>query len=391
MHARKVLVSNLDVNYAASKSSATQNTALNPADLAAASIGIYGIHEAGSTNLNKLVLITDGGSEVAGAKYIAPVRGEYRVGFNGTAGSSLNLPASIARGDNFTINLINQADRVTGQRQPYQKTQLSIQARTVNESAYSLLSRWVAAVNLRTDDIFIAKNSIKIRHNGTGAAFAMSATVSAVHGATSLTTSAAHGVTAGDLVSLDGDLYVSVAGTTGTTLVLDRPFQGPTGTIANANTLDITGAPTQWGLAFLDGRDLLNVKLAVQDTLGRNTTITYQIPATVGSGGSKAQVVDLEKEALGKKGSEDQITRYMPLDTVYSQVGAPVGYDLYFLEVKNANQAGGDQGSVFDLKSVLIVAFPEGIADTANKNQSDFEDIMQTSALFGSLFPSISA
>lgn len=434
MHARKVLVSNLDVNYAASKSSATQNTALNPADLAAGAIGVYGIHTAGSTNLNKLVLITDGGSEVAGAvpaasfvgsevyiaigkasgpsevsqpigvglgvagglrlargaKYVAPVRGEVRIGFNGTSGS-LNLP-TVVRGQDFTVNVINRADKVSGFRQPFQKIQLSIQARANAESAYSLLSRWVAAVNLRNDEIFIDKTSIRIRHNGTGAVFTTSATVSAVNGATSLTTSAAHGVTAGDLVSLDGDLYVSQAGTTGTTLVLDRPFQGPTGVIANANTLDITGAPTQWGISFRDGRDLLSLVVALQGDLAENTTITYQTGATPGSGGSKAQVADIEKEARGKKGSEDQIVRYMPLDQIYSEIGSPAGYDLYFLEVKNLNYQGtGDQGAVFDLKSVVIVAFPEGIADTANKNQSDFEDIMQATPLFGSSFPSISA
>lgn len=170
-NARKKSISiKFDVNYAASKSSATQNTALNPADLAAGAIGVYGIHTAGSTNLNKLVLITDGGSEVAGAvpaasfvgsevyiaigkasgpsevsqpigvglgvagglrtargaKYVAPVRGEIRIGFNGTSGS-LNLP-TVVRGQDFTVNVINRADKVSGFRQPFQKVQLSIQA-----------------------------------------------------------------------------------------------------------------------------------------------------------------------------------------------------------------------------------------------------------------------
>lgn len=129
----------------------------------------------------------------------------------------------------------------------------------------------------------------------------------------------------------------------------------------------------------------------MQGDLAENAIVTYQTGATPGSGGSKAQVADIEKEARGKKGSEDQIVRYMPLDQIYSEVGSPAGYDLYMLEVKNLNQAGGDQGAVFDLKSVVIVAFPEGIADSANKNQSDFEDIMQATPLFGSSFPSISA
>lgn len=428
MHAKKVLVSTLDVNYAASKSSATQNTALNPADLAAGAFGVYGIHTTGSTNLNKLVLITDGGSEAAGAvpaasfvgsevviaigkasgpsevsqpiqvtsglrsakgaKYSAPVRGEYRIGYNGTSGS-LNLP-TLVKGDDFTINIINKADVVSGQRQPYIKKQLSTSVLANGESAYTLLKRWIAAVNLRTDEIYIDKATIKVLDNGTGAAFAASATVAAVNGATSLTTSAAHGVGVADYVRLDGDYYQAVTGTTGSTLVLDRPFQGPTGTIANANTLDLGAtASTQLGLAFKDNADLLNLSIALQGTAIENATKTIQTSATIGSGGSKAQVTALEKEALGKKGSEDRITSYMPLDSIYSEIGAQTGFDLYFLEVKNSQQAGGDQGAVFDLKSYITLAFPQGIADSTNKNQSDFEDIM--TSLFGASFPSISA
>jgi hypothetical protein len=226
MHARKVLVFK-DVNYAASRSSATQNTALTPDLLAEGAVGVYGIHEAGSTNLNKLVLITDGGGEAAGtiqaasfsgrqvviavgktsgvevsqpidvalglkvakgAKYVAPVRGEIRVGYNGTTGS-LNLP-TVVKGQDFTVNVINKNYHVSGFNQPFQKVQLSIQAASAGEGAYSLLKRWVAAVNLRTDEIFIDKSAIRILHNGTGAVFANIATVAAVNGATSLTTSA---------------------------------------------------------------------------------------------------------------------------------------------------------------------------------------------------------
>ncbi len=65
MQNRKVFVLK-DVNYGASKASSTVATALNPADLADGAVGIYGIQLIGSTNVNKLVLITDGGSEGAG-------------------------------------------------------------------------------------------------------------------------------------------------------------------------------------------------------------------------------------------------------------------------------------------------------------------------------------
>lgn len=424
MHARKVLVLK-DVNYGASKGSATQNTALNPADLASGAVGVYGVHTTGATNLNKLVLITDGGGEAAGAiqaasfvgkevfiavgktvgcevsqpiqltaglkssagaKYSAPVRGEIRIGYNGTSGS-LNLP-TVVKGADFTIGIINKSYKVSGFRQPFQKTQLSIQANAAAESAYSLLKRWIAMVNARTDNVFIDKTLIKILHNGTGAVFATSATVSGVNGATSLTTSAAHGVSVGDFVSLNGDLYQAVTGTAGTTLVLDRPYQQATGTVANANTLDITGAATQFGLSLVDNADLLNLSVALQGDLAEAATKTQQTSPTIGSGGVNALVVEMEKEALGKKGSEDQITSYVKRDIIYSQV-AGSNYDLYFLEVQNSNQAGGDQGAVFNLKSFITCAFVAGVADTTNFNQSDFEDVM--TSLFGATFPAISA
>jgi hypothetical protein len=198
-----------------------------------------------------------------------------------------------------------------------------------------------------------------------------------------------HGVTAGDAVSLGGDYYLSVTGTTGTTLVLDRPYQGATATIANAATLDITGAATAFGLTLVDRKDLLNLSVAVQGDLAEAATVTQQTSPTIGSGGSQEQVVALEKEALGKKGSEDQITSYMPLDKIYASYFGIAGFDLYFLEIQNSNQAPGDNGAVFNLKSYVTCAFPQGVADDANKNQSDFEDVM--TSLFGASFPAISA
>lgn len=426
-HATKVLTFK-DVNYGASKTSSTANTALNPADLADGAVGVYGIHEAGATNLNKLVLITDGGSEAAGvvpaasfvgkevfiavgravgnensqpifktpsglksangAKYSAPVRGEIRVGYNGTAGSTLNYPGTVSKGDDFNVTVINRSYKVSGFRQPFQRIQLSIQAAADAETQLSLLTRFIASVNARTDNVFVDKALLKLRHNGTGAVFANSATVAGVNGATTLTTSAAHGVTAGDAISLNGDYYVTTTGTTGSTLVLTRPYQQATGTVANADTLDITGAATLWGLAFVDNADFLNLEISLSGPLVQSATKLQVTVATIGSGGANALVQELEKDALPKKGSEDQIVRYMKLDNIYSSLVAS-NYDLYFLEIKNSNQAGGDQGAVFDLKSYLTLAFVSGVADTTGLAQSDFEDIM--TSIFGATFPAISA
>jgi hypothetical protein len=439
-HNRKVLVYK-DVNYGASKASATQNTAANPADLADGSVGIYGVHEAGATNLNKLVLITDGGSETAGfvpaasfvgkevfiaqgvpltaggsavrlsnrislarpigtqggivkaggGIYVAPVRGTLRIGWNGTVGSSLNLPATIARGDDFIISLYNRNYVVAGGREPGQKATLSVQT-AAGDTAYIILSKFVASMvaryarNPQGDQLLIDTNLIKILHNGTGAVFTTSATVAGVKGATTLTTSAAHGVTAGDSISLNGDFYVTVAGTAASTLVLDRPYSQATGTVLNANTIDITVAPTQYGLELVDNADFRNTEAAVSG-IAQNATIKRQVLPLQGSG-SNAEVVAMEKEWLGKKGTMDQITRYQPLDVIYSQV-AGLNYDLYYFETQAFDMPKGDPGSVFKVLNYVICAFPSGVADSTNKNQSDFEDAMIS--LFGAgIIPAIS-
>lgn len=436
MQNRKVLVFK-DVNYGASKSSATQNTALNPADLADGAVGIYGIMEGGSTNLGKLVLITDGGSESAGlvpaasfvgkeiflaqgvpltaggsavrlsngislaspigsaggilkaasSAYVAPVRGVLRIGYNGTVGTALNLPGTINRGDDFIIELRNRNYVVSGGREPGQKVTLSVQTAAA-DSAYTILSKWVAAQVLRfaknpvADQMLIDTTLLKILSNGTGSAFGNSATVALTKGSTAVVTSAAHLVTAGQYIILNGDLYVASAVPSGTTITLDRPWsQATVAALANASAINTasTSAPTALGLELVDNQDFRNVEAAVQG-IAQNATILRYTRPLVGSG-SNAEVVSLEKEALGLKGTEDQITRYQPLDVIYSQVAGST-YDLYFFETRRTGIPVGEQGSVFKVINYVELAFVSGVADTTNKNQSDFEDAMIS--LFGS-------
>ena len=423
MHNRKVFPAK-DINYAASKGSATQNTALNPADLADGAIGVYGIQRS-ATNNNKLVLITDGGSESAGlcpaasfvgdqitvaygvskgpsqvsnpidrlggisrctaSKYTAPVKGVFRIGYNGVSGSSLNLPSTILRGDDFSISVVERNAPIAGYRDPYNKRSYSTAAMIPNESPLTVVQRWVEAVNKRpASEVFFDKTKVKILSNATGSAFANTATVTAVNGATSLTTSAAHGVGVGDYFLLDGDIYLAITGTASTTLVLNRPYQGANATITNANTVDVGPvAPTEIGLELVDKGDDQNLWYGV-DGIASNATRKQQTASTRGSG-TEAQVKAMEYEALPKKGSTDFIHSYMPHDVIR----ASGTYDLYIIEVRNKQHANGDPGSVFKIVNYLTLGFTPA-ADTTNFAQSDFEDIMQS--LFGaSVIPSISA
>jgi hypothetical protein len=443
MHNRKVFVFQ-DLNYGSSKTSTTANTALTPADLASGAVGVYGIHEAGATNLNKLVLITDGGSESAGkvpaasfvgrevivamgtvsghqlsnpiqykmgnitqvglreAKagvYAAPVRGVVRIGYNpATLSGSLNLPATISRGDNFQVSIFNRNYFVSGGQEPGQKVLLSGGSPYVlaNDTPYTILKKWIANVNLiairPSSDILIDTTKIKIVSNAaTGANFSNTATAAVTNGSTAVTTSAAHGITAGQYIAFGSttsgalsDLYIATAVPTTTTITLDRPYQGVTnaalGNTATWNTGSTT-APTLLGLELTDAKDFYALQYSVQD-IAKDATVTVITGATFGSG-SQAEVLALEKEALPKKGTEDLITSYIPKDVTR----ANGTYDLYFLTVDNSRFPDGDQGAVFQVLNYLTLAFVSGVADTAGKNQGDFENVMTT--LF-TTFPQIS-
>lgn len=408
MQHRKLFVTT-DVNYGASKTSSTAETALNPEDLAKGALGIYGIHEAGSTNVNKLVLLTDGGSEAAGkvpvasfvgkeiffavgaavgcqisnpvqktngirsiksAAYTAPVRGVNTVGYS-TSGTSLNLP-TLVKGDEIAIGLYNRTYHVSGNREPGQKVILSTQA-AGGETQYQILKKLLTSINRRTDQILIDKQTIKITDNGSGSAFANTATVAAVNGATSLTTSANHGVGVGDYVRLNGDYYQAITGTATTTLVLDRAYQGPTATIANANTVDLGAtASTELGIQFGEYADGINVVATVNGAL-ENASVVKTTASVIGNG-SYAQVLELEKEARVLKGTSDFITEYIPKDPLKTAAG--ITYDMYIIEAQSSDQPKGENGSVFKVVNYTTVCFPSTVADTGGKNQSNFEDIM---------------
>lgn len=409
---RKVLVTT-DVNYGASKSSATAETALNPADLAVGALGVYGIDPNSANNANKMALITDGGADatgkvpaasftgkeivigigtadgcqlsnpidIAGIKdivskaYTVPVKGIYGIGYNRTlAAGSLNFPASVSRGDEISIQIIDRSNVITANRQPFYKERYSVQL-SEDDTAYEALVKLVEYIVKRdAANPTLTRIAIpKISHNVAGAAFATSATVAVTYGGTSFTTSAAHGVGVGDWVSLNGDLYQAITGTTGSTLVIDRAYRGATGTVANANALDLgASVPTELGLEITDKDFYSNIEVTVNGLILDATRASVVDPST--GSGTYDHVKRLEEDALPYKGSHDQITRYMPLDTI--KADANTTYDIYFITVKNSDHPTGQQGSVFNVVNYVQVAFPSTVADTGGKNQSNFEDVM---------------
>lgn len=431
----KFLLAVKDVNYGASKGSATKNTAGNdPYELRNGALGIFGIHKAGSTNLNKMVLIGDGGSESAGyvpaasfvgdriffavgtadgvrltedvqvanahgnaLVYVAPVRKAWAIGHNrreanGTLGDgqtlagSLNLANSPKKGDELAIKVNNLADK-----DEFNRTGETYSAyyNYDNEPTYNVLARLSETVKEA-----VAKN--KAIHNvevdvvakGTITEFGQDATFT--KGSKVVTFAGNVTVATGAFVTVNGAIYEAATGvTTGTSITLDRPFVGDTVTIDVSGTADHGGtiaSITEYGLEVLEGEDRMDISVAVMAGL-ESASLVVSAEGTLGSGDG-AYLYELEKDIFeSRRGRLDNIDRRFPLPV--QMVDPAVDYDLYILNGNNAIPAGDVPNGVLNsVESEIYLAFPDGIADNAGKNQSDFEDIVAELS-FATAFPSI--
>lgn len=422
----KIIVAK-DEKYARTSASDTTNAAITPDLLAEGSIGIYGIHTAGSTNNNKLVLITDGGSESAGVvpassfvgrnvkiyygtgkdpkninqiqyssplpigdlgtvfiksnAYSAPIRKVITIGYDSTSGvetGSLNYPSSgVERGNEVSVLILERTYEVSGFREPYSKQRYTATLEQ-NDDQYVAMTKLVVVFAER-DEATRVVDVPKITHNiTTGSVLANSANVNAVNGATSLTTTAAHGVDVGDYISLDEDYYQATTGTAGTTLVLDRPYRGVTATVLNADALDLgSTAATELGLRIPSKEDFVDFEAAVQELI-ETATLNTSVQSDRGSG-TFAHVRDLEDRARAAKGSHDAITSYMEIDRFRADPNTT--YDIYSFTSQGIDQPNGrGTANIFNVTEGLDIAFVSTVADTPGENQSDFEDII--TALF---------
>ena len=157
--------------------------------------------------------------------------------------------------------------------------------------------------------------------------------------------------------------------------MLDRPWDSPSGTVVNADFIDLGASlPSELGLEIEDKEFGANIEVTVQGLI-QDADLAAATGSSLGSG-TPDHLRALEADALPMLGSHDQVTSYMPFPQ--SLVDDSLTYDLYTLEVRNPVHPGGDQGSVFGVVNFVDIAFPSTVADTAGANQSDFEDIIAT-------------
>lgn len=209
--------------------------------------------------------------------------------------------------------------------------------------------------------------------NLTGAVFANSATVTLTHGSVAVTTSAVHGVGVGDYVSFNSNVYQAIAIPTTSTMTLDRAYRGVTEVMANASTRDLGAtAPTESGLKITD-RYVNDVMAISVSGIFVSSTVTQSVNAERSTGRGE-DVLKIETDYRPHRGQLDNIDRRKPLPNIYAV--ETTNYDLYVM-YKGADLSNSDfMGAGKVGETELTLGFVETVADTAGKNQSDFEDIM---------------
>lgn len=290
--------------------------------------------------------------------------------------SIISIPTTVSIGDLFAITIVDNS-RLD---QPYTKYSFETDASTsaAADGEIALVYDLVAQINNADSPQYHAWGTNLYRAipsvSDSGSAIAASATVAAVKGATTLTTSAGHGLTAGDYISLGGDVYKTVTGTTGTTLVLDRAYTGETATIANAAALDLGAAPSgNWilgieavytGEAFTIARkeELENETVTTDGTVDKLTAVRY----VLGSGVAD-EVIQLEKDGKANQGFTAQNRLAYNVDYPQPGLFAAAGNFYTVYHISGFKKMGSKAAPVVatDEKIDIVVAIEQADDSTA--------------------------
>ena len=395
-----------DVNYAASKSSATQETATDPSLLADGAIGVYCLGVAAEGKLALVTAANDsnvgdlpciiavgrpadkGGAIVSppfvasnvsrfvGVEYAAPVKQKSYIGYNGTSGD-LNTPAAIANNDEALVKVTN----VTDGRQQFDKKNYT---GALGESAtdYQVAAAVAKAVYAQNSD---ANSIVTAKVVSNGSITEATEDVTVTSGSKTVTFAGNQTVATDAYYVINGDVYLVATGVTaGTTMTLDRPYQGDTETIDVSATTDLAGViatNTAWGIEFTTKENGQIFQLA-RDGVLEDATITYGYSDVAGNAvnptpgsGTYAQVLALEKEAESyQKGYTNKV--WFPRTPENLAVAAET-YDLYHMNAVITGQGKDVRNKVKQEPIDISVAFPDD-NNTANEGAATFEVVMNT-------------
>lgn len=347
-----------NVNYAASKASATADTATSPELLRDGAIGFYledgTLIPAAGTGMSTatkffvaqgtatgcLVSATMDKRSTLKSKvtqdYTAPVKQVTYIGFNTSTGD-LATP-TIAENDEATIKIIN----TTGGRQVFPKQTYSTvleASATDYDVAFGLVSRIQSTPFATGTSDFVVANVVS---NGTLAEFDNNVTVTNNSRTVTFATDTTYGggavaLVAGDFIQLQGHLYEVSSVESATSITIDRAYTGTTETInvgATVNAAARVTSITAYGVKIVAANDGEHFRVAVGGVI-EDATITYSTPFNPGSG-TYAQVLKLEKDlSAGSRGNWNRVGPYAIFPTVTLYSDSTATYDMWKIITTN--------------------------------------------------------
>lgn len=312
--------------------------------------------------------------------YTAPVNQVTTIGYNATSGDvSFNFTgASLTSAQTYGIAV---RDLTPGNQPfPVQEGYTAIVSTTADE--YTALADIVSQLNGDYDfERTQPDRFVKAEILSDGAPTAFGQTLAVTNGSKNATAGAAVTFAANTKLKLAGVVYnLAVAVSAGTAIVLDRPYQGPTATLASG-----TSSAQAASMAYTSGTNLLGVRLttlsvetvvSVQGTGSLYTSPITKITNWLLGSGSGASIVEWEKnEAPFFDGIGS--TRNAAFAADYGQptlfAASATTYDLFFLNftpslVPSAatplTASGGDER--------ISIAAPTGGTTPGNELQTIF-------------------
>lgn len=377
-----------NVNYAASKASATADTATSPELLQDGAIGFYletgTLIPAAGTGMSTATKFFIAQGTATGCittpildkrstlktkfnkDYTAPVRQVSSIGFNGTTGD-LNTPTIVAR-DEASIKIIDTT--VGRQVFPKQTYSVSLAASASDYDIASALASNINSINFGGSDSEIVTAHVLTASTLTNIALGTGTTVVAVNGSTVLNLvggTQTHTVVAGDylkfhptaqVTDVNGAAYKVVSVTT-TSITLDYPYELPSQTFTEAEgegtRIKIANSPTAAGIRLTSNVDGSHFRLAVGGVI-ELATISYTTPFNPGSG-TYAQVAQLEKDFTGfSRGSWNKVGPYAIFKTAILYADSAATYDMYNITVVNQYKDKSGMDSYIGEELYVIIA-----------------------------------
>jgi hypothetical protein len=299
--------------------------------------------------------------------YDAPVVQVTTVGYNGTAGSSLNIDLTVPG----TQELVISARCTSPGNQPFPVEEGRGISTRVTDVEYDVVSQMVKDINgvfdyeRNQDDSFIFA---EILSNGSQAALP-AVTLTTNNGDTLMTYSGAHGLSAGDYIGVLGVLYKVADAPSSVTINTTIPFAGVSqsglaaGTTTSTHgTVTYVDATTELGVRLTATDNDTHFVVSVQDDL-EGATVTETTAWNQGSGDGPS-IVEWEKEAIIFSGVGSTVNAAFKDD--YGQptaiAAAASNYDTYFIDISQAlaPSAGSPVAITNHLGHVMIAAVTGG-------------------------------